>query len=237
MESAILDMTVRDYSSAIAVKPRGENYSVELGDRKMVLVRNVDFGVIPGTKRPSLMKSGAERIVMSLGLSQRYIIESCIEHFEQDAPFAFYRVKCELFYTRPDGMEITVTEGVGSANTNERQCGRSSAFDSANARLKMAKKRAMVDACLTVGQLSSMFSQDMENEDFMATQTVVTDEEAPITAKQLKRLFTMAGKLGVDKTKCAEIVSSFGYASAKDIKMKDYDAVCTKIEEIGNKGE
>lgn len=237
MENGSLDLVVRDYSSAIAVKPHGDNYSVNFGDRKMTLVRNVDFGVVPGTKKPSLMKSGAERIVMSLGLSQRYVIESCIEHFEQDAPFAFYRVKCQLFYTRPDGMEITVTEGVGSANTNERQCGRSSAFDSANARLKMAKKRAMVDACLTVGQLSSMFSQDMENEEFMNTQAAVTDEEAVITSKQLSRLFTIAGKLGVDKRKCSEIIKSFGYESAKDVRIKDYDAICTKIEETGSKGE
>lgn len=232
-----LDLAVRDYSSAIDVKQRGDNYAVQLGDKKMVLVRNVDFGVIPGTKRPSLMKSGAERIVMSLGLSQRYIIESCIEHFEQEPPFAFYRVKCELFYTRPDGMEITVTEGVGSANTMEKQCGKQSPYDSANARLKMAKKRAMVDACLTVGQLSSMFSQDMENEEFMQSQTAIIDEDATITPKQLKRLFTMAGKMGVDKAKCSEIVASFGYASAKDIKVKDYDKVCDKIEECSSKEE
>ena len=225
------ELALRDFSSALSVQTSGENYEVNFGQKKMSLIRDVDFGVVPGTKKPSLLKSGAERIVMSLGLSQRYTIESCREDFQSEEPFAFYRVKCVLFYTRPDGTEITVTEGVGSANTRERQCGRAAAYDTANARLKMAKKRAMVDACLTVGQLSSMFSQDMENEDFMAGQPTVVDMEAPITPKQVKRLYTIAGKQGVDKTKCAEIIAKFGYKSSTEIKQKHYDEICTAIEQ------
>jgi hypothetical protein len=97
----------------------------------------------------------------------------------------------------------------------------------------MAKKRAMVDACLTVGQLSSMFSQDMEDEEFMrkAETPVAVDGETPITAKQVKRMFAIASKQGVDKAKCTEIIKSHGYEDSKDIKQKDYDAICTKIED------
>lgn len=224
-------IAVRDFSAAISVKTKKENYVVSVGDQNLILVRDVDFGVIPGTKKPSLLKSGAERIVMSLGLSQHFITEQSIEDYKSDNPFFFYRFKCVLYYTMPDGREIVVTEGVGSANSAEKACGRANPFDTANARLKMAKKRALVDACLTVGQLSSMFSQDMENEDFVNSEFKVIDENAPITAKQVKLLYTRAGKLGVDKNKCAEIVASFGYASSKDIKDKDFDNILKAVED------
>ena len=49
------------------------NYQITcpLNGGSTLLKRNVDFGVIPKTKRPSLYKAGAENICMVYGLMQR----------------------------------------------------------------------------------------------------------------------------------------------------------------------
>ena len=224
-------LSIRDYSTAVSVTTNRRNYTVSLFEKKAKLVRDVDFGVIPKTKKPTLFKAGAEKIVSGLGLSSHFTIEKAEENFADG--FFFYRVKCVLFYALPDGKEIVVTEGVGSANSREKGTGQQSPFDGANTRLKMAKKRAFVDACLTVGCLSAMFSQDLENEDFMKEDVTVTDENAKITQNQVKRLFTIATTYNVDKLKCSEIIKAAGYESSKDIAQKDYDAICREIEKAG----
>jgi len=43
------------------------------------LVRNHDFGIIPGTKKPSLWKPGAEKICKLLLLSDSYKVEDKYE--------------------------------------------------------------------------------------------------------------------------------------------------------------
>ena len=48
------------------------------------LVRDVDFGVIPKTKKPSLLKSGAEKIISAYRFMPRYTINSSIEQHTKD---------------------------------------------------------------------------------------------------------------------------------------------------------
>ena len=59
------------YSAELALaKTSGDGYIVTAPTGvKQKLERDVDFGVIPGTKQPSLMKAGAEKICMAYGLS------------------------------------------------------------------------------------------------------------------------------------------------------------------------
>lgn len=227
-------MQLADIRMPVEAKPRGKNYTVEINGQPAVsLIRDVDFGVIPGTTKPTLFKSGAERILFSMGICSRYTVEQAIEDYGAD-PFFFYRVKCSLF-RYIDGREVHITDGMGSANSNERQCGRASKYDLANSRLKIAKKRAMVDACLLVGQLSNAFSQDIENEDFVSdsTKIEVLDDNAPITAKQAKRIYAIAGANGISQSEAKRILKEAGYESSKDVKQKDYDSVC----ELFQKGE
>ena len=54
------------------------------------LVRDHDFGVIPGTARPSLWKPGAEKICKLLSLSGSYKVEDKIEDW--DRGFFTYRI-------------------------------------------------------------------------------------------------------------------------------------------------
>lgn len=235
MEKKSTAMQVADVRMPVEAKARGKNYVVEINGQPAVnLIRDVDFGVIPGTTKPTLFKSGAERILFNMGICSRFTVENAIEKYDGDEPFFMYRVKCSLFRF-VNGEEVHITDGMGSANSNEKQCGRASKYDLANSRLKIAKKRAMVDACLLVGQLSNAFSQDIENEDFVSdtAKIEVLDEDAPITSKQASRIYAIAGANGIGQSQAKKILKEAGYASSKDIKQKDYDAVC----ELFQKGD
>ena len=135
----------------------GDDYEVLTPAGGTRLVRDIDFGVIPGTKQPSLLKAGAEKVVMAYGLRQHYSIESMTQTFDED-PLMFYLVKCELVKIAPNGQEYIFTTGYGSANTKEKRNGRNDAYNSANSCIKMAQKRALTAAALSVSGLSSMFT-------------------------------------------------------------------------------
>lgn len=148
-----------------------------------------DYDTIPGTGKPTLLKPGAEKILMMFGLTSEYEFLDKIEDYDKGV-FAF-TMKCIL---SRNGQKIT--EGVGSCNSKEdkyrwrwyketdipagvdRDSLKSKTnkwgeteyrleneeiYSQANTILKMAKKRAQVDAVLTVASLSELFTQDIED--------------------------------------------------------------------------
>lgn len=222
------------------VVPYRQNYKLTspMTGVEVMLKRDTDFGVIPGTKAPSLFKAGAEKVVNAYGLLTHYTIESKVEDIEK--PLFMYTVKCELVKVSKYGDEYVFTTGYGSANTFEKRNGRNSAWDAANATLKMAQKRALVSAAISIAGLSDMFSQDIEDMDFMNNYEKVkqtTDPEAPITQKQVTRLYALGGDYGMNAGECNKVIKDHGYTSVKQILQKDYDALCDAIikkgEELG----
>ncbi len=115
-----------------------------------------DFGAVPGTSKPTLLKPGAEKILMLLGVSSEYQVLEKTQDYSSG--FFAYTVKCVL-----SKNGLLLTEGVGHCNTKERKYARQDAFSLANTCLKMAKKRAQVDAVLTIASLSGLFTQDAED--------------------------------------------------------------------------
>lgn len=225
------DIIMYEGQRAITTSKRG-NYLLTspLTNRQVELKRDVDFGVINKTKRPSLYKAGAEKVCAAYGLLQHYTIESKIEEVGND-PFFFYTVRCDLVKISQDGKEYIFSSGLGSANTKEKRNGFNGAYDAANSALKMAVKRSLVAAAINIGGLSSMFSQDIEDENFVEkgyTNIAATqNDEAPLTAKQIKRLFAIAEDAGYNANECKTILAKNGITSTKDIKQKDYDTVCS----------
>lgn len=203
-----------------------KNYRLAICDRQMELCRDVDFGVIPGTKTPSLLKPGAEKIIWNYGLETRYELEKAIEDYE--AGFFFYRFRCELW---KNGVHIT--DGYGSSNSRERKNGSASGFDVANTALKIAKKRALVDAAILVGQLSGMFTQDIENEVFTskADAYAVKDPNAKITAAQRTYFYAVASSNGYTRAEAKEFLSERGYKSAAEITAGALDSLCEALRE------
>jgi len=117
-----------------------------------------DYGVIPGTKIPTLLKPGAEKILMLMGLTSEYEVTESVRDYETG--FFAFTVTCKLSHNG-----YAITEGVGHCNTKERryQGDKQDPYTLANTVLKMAKKRSLVDAALTVASLSDIFTQDMED--------------------------------------------------------------------------
>lgn len=207
---------------------QGEDYEVLTPYGQTRLVRDIDFGVIPGTKQPSLLKAGAEKVVMAYGLLQHYSIESMHQEFGND-PVMFYLVKCELVKIGPNGLEYVFTTGYGSANTRERRNGRNDAYTSANSCIKMAQKRALTAAALSISGLSSMFTQDMEAENFIndniAALSATNREDAPINRKQMNLIYAKAGNLGLTAPQAKKLISDAGFPSIKGILQKDLQTV------------
>lgn len=196
-----------------------------------------DFGVIFGTKKPSLLKSGAEKIANACGMLQHYTIESKIE--DPEKPLFFYTVKCELCKISNDGKEYVFYTSYGSANTLEKRNGRNGAFDAANATLKMAQKRALVAAVISMGGLSDLFTQDMENEDYMSNFEQVkqsTNPEAPATQMQLKNLYLLSFEKGYSVPETNKAIKAAGF-DPKALKQKDIDAVRQLFEKEKNDGK
>lgn len=153
-----------------------------------LLKEGTDYGKIPGTDKPVLLKPGAERMNLAFGCVANYeVVEQEIDHsrhnnyvkskkvwrnaHQGDRVFTLetqagestglyrYVVRCRIV-NRATG-EI-VGEGVGSASTMETKYV-DRPQDLENTVLKMSQKRALVAASLNAYALSDRFTQDLED--------------------------------------------------------------------------
>ncbi len=167
---------------------------------RATMVSGQDYGVIPGTQKPTLLKPGAEKIAKLLGLSDDYEIVDRQEDWAKG--FFRYLIKCQLKTVNG----VLMSSGLGECNSMESKYRWRWSFASAlppelqgdagkamrdklqskqvstrngpakmyrldnediysqvNTILKMAKKRALVDAALSAGRLSEVFTQDIED--------------------------------------------------------------------------
>lgn len=166
-----------------------------------------DYGVIPGTNKPTMFKPGGEKICMMFGLTPNYEFIDKTENY-RDGFFA-YNIKCTLYKN-----EQAVSQGVGSCNSWEKKYryinsdtipdgmdestvksftdryGRTKykidnpdPCDLVNTILKMAKKRAFVDAVLQVASLSEVFTQDLED----MREYVQQEQQASVSSMTLEQ--------------------------------------------------
>ena len=199
---------------------------------QQTLRQNHDYGVVPGTDKPTLLKPGAEKILMMMGLQSEFEIVDSTRDFENG--FFQYQVRCKLYKG-----DLIITEGLGSCNTKERKYLRQDPFSIDNTVLKMAKKRALVDAALLVASLSDVFTQDLEDMDLEGQQVsnrkrYYTDQDGTISTAQAKRMFALAEG---DQDIVRQILDKYGYQSTKDVKKIDYEKMCTEIENAAKEKE
>ena len=191
------------------------------------LHQNHDFGVIPGSEKPTLLKPGAEKILMMMGLRSEFEIVDSTRDF--DKGFFQYQVRCKLYKN-----DLLITEGLGACNTKERKYIKQDPYTLDNTVLKMAKKRALVDATLLVASLSDIFTQDLEDMDLEGQQVskrqkVYTDQDGTISKAQARRMFALAkGNTDIVRS----VLDTFGYKNSTDVKKTEYDKVCEAIEEM-----
>jgi hypothetical protein len=196
------------------------------------LKKEHDYGVIPGTgNKPTLLKPGAEKILMLMGLTSEYEVIEKVQDY--DRGFFAFTVKCVL-----SKGDTKVTEGVGHANTREKRytSGRQQdPYTLANTVLKMAKKRAQVDAVLTVASLSEIFTQDLEDleneydaplqrpkQQQKPNQRKQTNSNQPATEAQLKKIYAQVKEYGLEKETMVTILKDmFGKDHSKELTKKE----------------
>lgn len=156
-----------------------------------ILVADVDYGFIQGYGKPSLLKSGAEKICNFYRLTPRVEVTSRVDEFHM--PFFSREVKVILL----DSVnEIIRGEGLGSCNSKEAKYRNEDPYTLQNTILKIAKKRALIDAVLNVSGLSSRFTQDVED---IAVMEGGIAEPKPITMKQYKYLTDLIKSNGISR--------------------------------------
>lgn len=88
------------------------NIVVQLKDT--VFVKDMDFGVIPGTTKPTLLLPGMEKLMRALRLRPEYVLLTASEDF--DKALFHYRYECRLVEIETGHCVATA---IGSANSME----------------------------------------------------------------------------------------------------------------------
>lgn len=84
---------------------------------KSILKQDLDYGIIPGTPKPSLYKPGAEKLRFVYGLSTEM---KCVEHtVDIDRPFIDYTYQC----TVKSKLGLVLAQCEGSCNSMETKYG------------------------------------------------------------------------------------------------------------------
>src|SRR2546423_400155 len=106
------------FMPAMSIESAVERYNAVTEFVSRVLRRDVDYGVIPGTEKRTLLKPGAEKLTTFFGLSTRFQLLERIEDWTGDShggePFFYYLYRCQL--TRGD---VLIAEGDASCNSRE----------------------------------------------------------------------------------------------------------------------
>jgi DNA-directed RNA polymerase subunit RPC12/RpoP len=213
-----------------------------------VLVKDVDYGKIQGCgDKPTLFKSGAEKVMITFSLQSSYDIIQSSENFDGKGFFS-YTVKCYLW-----ANGIKLHEGLGHCNSKETKFRYKWVTESklptdvdadtlisrvkngqygdyleyrieedsnskANTILKMAKKRALVDAVLTVANLSELFTQDFDDlKDIETPQDKVEELKEQLKSKQKQETI---------EYKCAECGKKIQKAAAEHSEKKYGRPLC-----------
>ena len=172
-----------------------------------------DFGVIAGAgTKPTLLKPGGEKICMMFGLNPEYDFLEKTENYKDN--FFAYNIKCTLYrngspvsqgvgncnskeskyayinaYELPEGFDESMVFEKKTTKYGKVQykIPNPKIADLVNTILKMAKKRAFIDACLQVASLSDVFTQDLEDmRDFVQQENQAS--AANMTADEAKNV-------------------------------------------------
>src|SRR5919205_1098256 len=106
------------FMPAMSIESAVERYNAVTEFVSRVLRKEIDYGVIPGTEKRTLLKPGAEKLTTFFGLSTRFELLERIEDWTGDGhggePFFYYLYRCRLF--RGD---VLIAEGDASCNSRE----------------------------------------------------------------------------------------------------------------------
>ena len=166
---------------------------------RAVMKKDVHFGVIPGTDKPTLYQPGADVLCMTFRIAAQFEVEDL-----SAADAIRYRVTCRGVH---QATGVVLGSGIGEGSTSEEKYKwrrsvndkefeatpqhmrrvkygksyetkqiRTEPADVANTVLKMAAKRAKIAMVLNVTAASDMFGQDLEDLDEALRESLSGDD-------------------------------------------------------------
>ncbi len=156
---------------------------------RSVMLDGTHYGKIPGTQSVSLYKAGAEKLMATFRLGSDVEVEDLSapgevhyrvkykitapdgrllgvgvgECSSQEEKYAWRRPVCAEEFADTPETHRRIKYKIWQGRTEKQQQVRTNPADVRNTILKMGKKRAMVDAVLTVTAASDIFTQDIED--------------------------------------------------------------------------
>jgi hypothetical protein len=280
-KNAVSSVRIRPMSTQVAEVRQNINLIQEA--MKATMKKDVHYGTLPGCPKPSLYKAGAEVIMALFKLATDPIVTDLSANGEiryqvkvnvttreggfvgsgigecssGEEKYSWRAAVCDEEYAAtPENMRRIKFRKYKDSPVVQVQQVRVNPSDMANTILKMAKKRALIDAVLTATGASDIFSQDIEElpEGYISPEVVVVEKEEPrviaevakitepplpehtrtgdiISDPQRKRLFAIAMGSGMGKEYFKEwLFSNYGYQSSVHILKEDYDKICVAAE-------
>lgn len=165
-----------------------------------MMTPGIDYGIVAGISKHTLLKPGAEKLCDAFGFSKRVEVVNRLEDWYRG--IFHYEVRITLICKRSGMIEA---EGVGCCNSREAAYKDQSGHDVVNTILKMTKKRALIDAVLSATRSSDIFTQDVEEMEWLSNKGLKTSpsESLPATRKQLSFIFSIVEQrqIPVDEVK------------------------------------
>ncbi len=141
-----------------ALDRTAEHYQLMVKFVKQQMIENIDYGTIPGTKKPTLFKAGAEKLCRLFNLRPTFEIVDSIVNFEK--PLFHYHYRCSLYRS---GELVANADGICNSYEARYKKQQYKTFDLVNTICKMSQKRALVASVLASCGASEFFTQDLEN--------------------------------------------------------------------------
>ena len=307
-------MSEAEFGTRLAALKRGQARISQI--KRELMQDGSHYGTIPGTKKPTLLKPGAEVLCSIYGLRPDFLPQ--VQYSDGSAaPTITVTMRCELHLGDTSGPVVAV--GYGAANSWEARyrfrqgqracpkcgvvgsvikgkaeygggwlcwpkakaaagCGAKFAendpaiteqavgqvendnpYDLLNTLVKMAKKRAHIDAALTGTASSDLFTQDLEDlgprggrhdeppmdDDGSRDEGRAETTRAPRPARAsgpkpsglADRIVSFARSRNLPSAKAAEVLKSLGFASSKDVPEDKARAVFEALEAAAPKRE
>ena len=279
--SSELEITPQNHAPMTAVDIRAQVNRIQEVMRH-VMQDGQHYGKIPGAgDKPTLLKAGAEKLIMTFRLAPeteveplfleggigyrvkvklltfdgRFVGSGVGECSSLEEKYKWRGAVCdeEFDETPVDQRRIKYSKKYDNKVSKIKQV-RTNPHDQANTILKMAKKRALVDATLTTLGASDIFTQDIEDMDpetlgRQSTPTttarnvaekkeegvVTTPDDQHISDPQRKRLFAIAREKGVSNEDIKAHLAHLGIKASNEILKSQYDGIIGWVE--GQKDE
>ncbi|MCG2660958.1 MAG: hypothetical protein L6437_12025 [Kiritimatiellae bacterium] len=240
-------------SDCLSIKQLSDRVNLVHQVLEKVLIKGTHYGTVPGCgTKMVLLKPGADVLAMTF----RLVPQFKVERTNLDNGHREYDVTCSMH--SPDGSLLG--QGVGSASSMEKKyryrknesgqrIENEDIADVMNTVLKIAKKRAHIDATLTVTGAADIFTQDLIDEDepkrppvAMPTETAQAPEQAvppagstgaKISEPQVKRMLAKSHASNVTQEDLRLYLRGFGIEHFGGVPRALYDQVCNWIDNGG----